>query len=342
MVLFLSLYLFGHAALVLGSSDQEFLAPLPEDTSRICPLPICERCPTARQIHGPGIGFALEMGYGYVLPPYLDISLLPNSNVNISLRHSTASIRSHDHSYQSTAHVEGQPAFLALMQRYATGPQNRVSIDDAASYWDKVRYLKGRTQRILNKAIGRPATVETAILADVVAKPKVQIEDTLTEGNKVTTAVLSSPDRIRLTEEEISDVFDYLKITNLMSIPDDLEYVYATSAAFAGFGFGLCRNYTDPYACGREERYFPLQRLLHIDFTLDGLSGTIKWLNSARNGPVDKTFIDINLGLGGRNAYPGGEEMYWTAVRDSIRTLVKSYRPRISQLILTGSSAENE
>ncbi|KAL8647793.1 MAG: hypothetical protein Q9226_006286 [Calogaya cf. arnoldii] len=217
------------------------------------------------------------------------------------------------------AHLEGQPAFIALMQRFAKGPQDHCPIDDAASYWDKLRYLKGRTQRRLNKAIGRPATPETAILADVVEKLQVQVEDTFTEGNKVPTAVLSSPDRIRLTEEEISDVFDYVKITNLMCIPDDLGNLYATSAAFAGFGFGHCRNYTDPYAWEREERYLPPQRLLHIDFTLDGLSGTIKSLNSARDGLVDEAFIGINLGLG------------W---------LFRG--PRIPQLILTGYSAESK
>lgn len=39
--------------------------PLPEDSPRICPLPRCERCPTVEQIQAPGVGFALEMGYGY-------------------------------------------------------------------------------------------------------------------------------------------------------------------------------------------------------------------------------------------------------------------------------------
>ncbi|KAL8746286.1 MAG: hypothetical protein Q9184_007769 [Pyrenodesmia sp. 2 TL-2023] len=192
---------------------------------------------------------------------------------------------------------------------------------------------------MLNKAAGRPATPETAILADVVAKLKAQVEDALGAGEKLTMAVLSSPDRIRLTEEEISDVFDYLKIKNLMSIPDDLENLHATSAAFAGYGYGLCRHYTDPYACEREEQHIPEQRLLHIDFTPQSLSGTIKSLNSARGGTVDNPFIDIDLGLGRLNTYPEGEEMYWTAVRHRIRSLVKSFKPRITQLILTGYSA---
>ncbi|KAI4280480.1 MAG: hypothetical protein L6R38_004426 [Xanthoria sp. 2 TBL-2021] len=224
------------------------------------------------------------------------------------------------------------------MQRLATGLQDRAP-HDIVSYWDKLRYLKGRTQRILAKATGRPATPETAILADVVAKLEAPVEDTLGEGNKVTTAVPSSPDRIRLTGEEISDVFDYLKTTNLMSISDNLENLYATSAAFAGFGFGLCRNYTDPYACEREEQHFPPQRLLHIDFTPNSLRGTVKSLSSARDGSADTTFIDIDPGLRRLNTYSGGEELYWTAARNRVRLLVKSFKPRITQIILTSSSA---
>ncbi|KAL8920501.1 MAG: hypothetical protein Q9208_006251 [Pyrenodesmia sp. 3 TL-2023] len=169
-------------------------------------------------------------------------------------------------------------------------------------------------------------------------KPKSKTH--LQQERSVTTAVLSSPDRIRLTEEEISDIFDYLGIKYLMSIPDDLENLHATSAAFAGYGYGLCRHYMDLYACEREEQHLPEQRLLHIDFTPNSLSGTIKSLNSARGGTVDDPFIDIDLGLGRLNTYPEEEEeLYWTAVRGRIRSLVRSFKPRITQVILTGSSA---
>ena len=53
----------------VGPPESSFKEPLPEDTPRICPLPSCKSCPTAKQIQAPGIGFALEMGYGYVVLP---------------------------------------------------------------------------------------------------------------------------------------------------------------------------------------------------------------------------------------------------------------------------------
>ncbi|KAI4116910.1 MAG: hypothetical protein LQ338_007640 [Usnochroma carphineum] len=234
--------------------------------------------------------------------------------------------------------MEGQPSYLALTQRLATGPRNRIP-HDIPSNWEKLRYLKKRSQRILNKALGRPANPETAILADMIAKLKSQIEGALGEGDRLTAAVLSSPDRIRLTTEEITDVFDYLNIKNLMAQPDDLEHLYATSAVYAGFGLGLCRHYTDPYVCEREELHFTTQTLLHLDFTPGSLSGTIQSLKSARESSADETFIDTDLGLGRLDSCPEGEAFYWGAVRDRIRLLVQSFKPRITQLILTGSSA---
>ncbi|KAL9625139.1 MAG: hypothetical protein Q9204_007818 [Flavoplaca sp. TL-2023a] len=136
-----------------------------------------------------------------------------------------------------------------------------------------------------------PLTPETAVLADVTAQLIPQVEDTPGQEDRVAKAVLSSPDHIGLPEEEISDVLNYPTIIHLMNIPDALEDVYATTAAFAGFAFGLCSNHTDPYACEREETHCPLQSLLHLDFALESLSGTIKGLKSARDGLRTRPFM---------------------------------------------------
>ena len=58
-----------HDRLDAGPPESWIHEPRPEDTVRVCPLPFCKSCPTAEQIQAPGIGFALEMGYGYVTLP---------------------------------------------------------------------------------------------------------------------------------------------------------------------------------------------------------------------------------------------------------------------------------
>jgi hypothetical protein len=64
--LFFLLSLLMQAGPVLSLSESTPPEPLPEDYIRICPLPKCKTCETAEQILAPGVGFALEMGYGYV------------------------------------------------------------------------------------------------------------------------------------------------------------------------------------------------------------------------------------------------------------------------------------
>jgi hypothetical protein len=59
-----------------------------------------------------------------------------------------------------------------------------------------VRYLQKRAQRVLNKSIGLPAT---PVLAELMLKSETEAE--LGNG-QVAAAVLSSPDRIKLTDEE--------------------------------------------------------------------------------------------------------------------------------------------
>ncbi|KAI9764587.1 MAG: hypothetical protein M1840_008316 [Geoglossum simile] len=308
---------------VLSSSEPTPPEPPPKDSPRICPLPKCQKCPTVEQILAPGVGFALEMGYG------------------------TAAVRLHDGNYQPIAHIDGTPSYTLLLGRLATGPQNRIP-DHIPSTWGKLRYLQQRAQRVLNKSLGWPATPETAILADLVSTLKLETEAALGNGQKVAAAVLSSPDRIKLTNEEITDVFDYLGIRNLMAEPDTLDDLYATSSAYAGFGMGLCEQYTDPYACEREESRFPTQRLLHLDFAPDSLSGAIKSLKSVRDGAVEEAFISPELGLGKLDRLnnkldlePEEEGAYWAAVTNRIRALVQSFNPQITELILTGSSASD-
>jgi hypothetical protein len=64
--------------------------------------------------------------------------------------------------------IEGDASYTALLRRLATGQENRTP-DHSDSNWKKLQYVKARSQRRLNKLLGRPATPETAILAAIVS-----------------------------------------------------------------------------------------------------------------------------------------------------------------------------
>ena len=174
----------------------------------------------------------------------------------------------------------------------------------------------------------------------MLSRLKIQVESVLKDGRKVTAAVLSSPDLVSLSGDEITDAFDYLSITNLMAKPDTLEDLYASSAAYAGLGMGLCDHYTDPYICEQEDnQIYPSTRLLHLDFSPESLCVTVRWIKSAKEGKVDKSIVDYDLGLGRSYIL---KNLYWDAVRSRIRKVVQSFGVRITQVILTGSSASDQ
>lgn len=149
-------------------------------------------------------------------------------------------IRLYDGTYHNIALIKGKSSYTSLLRSLATGPQNRIP-DQILLNWKELRYLKMRIQRQLNKFLGCPATPETTILAELILMLKTAMEGWL--GRKtVAVAVLSSPDQIRLTAEEITDVFDFLRMRNFMAEPDILEDLYATSAAYAGLAWGYVGN----------------------------------------------------------------------------------------------------
>jgi hypothetical protein len=265
----------------------------------------------------------------------------------------TAVVRLHDGSFDDIALIEGDPSYIALMRQLVTGPMDRTP-DHYDSTWDKLQYLKSRASRLANKLAGRPATPETAILATIVSKLVNATQTWLGCEHVVVAVMLSSPDRIRLTDEEVGDIFDYLKLRNLMDKPKTLYQPYATSAAYAGYGKGLCHAYIDAYACGREESELPDQRVLHLDLNTETLSGTLKTLRSAYDGSVDATFLDPELGFRHEDARLATaheddtiSEAYWIDVSKRVRELFikplqRVYMPHVTELLLSGPHATNE
>lgn len=128
--------------------------------------------------------------------------------------------------------------------------------------------------------------------------------------------------------------------------------LYAVSAAYAGYGMGLCAQYTDFSACELEEYRFPAQWLLHLDFNRESLTGTIGILSSAEQSYVAETFIDPDLGLGSLpphgiisqttlDTLENGTALYWATVANRIRALVQFSGPKIKQLLLTSPEVLN-
>ncbi|KAM3068015.1 hypothetical protein ACMFMG_011062 [Clarireedia jacksonii] len=171
----------------LASSSQVDLGgtsidgPQDQDYYRICPLSKGGRCPSIEEIRAPGVKFALETSHG------------------------AAVVRLHNGTYQQTALIKGDTLHTTLLRRLATSPKKRTP-DDSDSKREMLQYVKARLQRHLNKLLGRSATPKTAILTSMVIVLYNDTQTWLGEEQPIAAAVLSSPDRIMLTKEEINDV----------------------------------------------------------------------------------------------------------------------------------------
>ena len=65
----------------------------------------------------------------------------------------------------------------------------------------------------------------------------------------------------------------------------------------------------------------------------------MRWIKSAKESKVDKSIGDYDLGLGRSDLL---NDVYWDAVRSRFRKFVQSFGVRITQVILTGSSASDQ
>jgi hypothetical protein len=214
-----------------------------------------------------------------------------------------------------------------------TTPETRYP-DDIPTPYGKIQYIVCRLQRAINKVLGRPSNQQTAILAEMLARLKTAVKELLPLGTYTTHAVVTTPDSIRLTAEEVGDVLDYLNIANLMVEPEEL---YMASSAYAGFGYGLCKSYTQPYICAQEEELdLPYRTVLVVDFLDTALSMTIKGVRSYKTSGADATLIEHELGYGtGRSAEE--LEILFAELRTRMRRFLQRSRSKVTMVLLVGT-----
>lgn len=217
-----------------------------------------------------------------------------------------------------------------------TTPENRFP-NDIPTKRGKFQYTFDHLRRFVNKLFGRPANKQTAILAEMIARLKASVEKTLPHGTHATHAVVTSPDHIRLTAYEIDDVLDYLHIRNSMAASDEL---FATSAAFAGYGKGLCKVYTDYYTCAREESFMMgFEQVLHLHFSDAALIMTLKGMWSYKRSGADATRLFPELGYRTAESDEEIDELF-SRIAESLGRFLsdhKGYSTRLTMILLTGT-----
>ena len=157
-------------------------------------------------------------------------------------------------------------------------------------------------------------------------------------------AAATSPHLLALYVEDMGDAFDYLNLYWLR-LPVRYRHLRETSAAYAGYGFGLCSNYTDLPACKDELQNWPNDVVMAILYTRKVLTVSLSVTKSAYYlwEPPYRHEEDFTLGNNAKHDNPS-EEYYWESVRKRLLDIMvyNQYMPRPAKMLLLGESAHDE
>lgn len=188
------------------------------------------------------------------------------------------------------------------------------------------------------KKLGLPASPEVGVLGNTVKKLQTQIETEF--GIHIANAVLTVTHLRAFYEDDAEDLCEYAGIkhvTPFISLPPP---VWETSAAFAGYGFGLCENYKNETACNAEF-YYNSTSIMAVHYSRSALTASLPTLYSATHLYRESAFDrrdDFSLGSDAIAKYRNPEQ-YWKAVRDLLLDLMTtSYSPNPEFIIVTGDS----
>lgn len=198
-------------------------------------------------------------------------------------------------------------------------------------------------KRDARKAIGLPASADVAIISKVIDDLRVKAESRL--SIKISSAVVSVSHLVAIYQDDMQDAFEYLKM-KYIEVPRYFRpLVWETAVAFAGYGLGLCDNYTDCEGCHAEEHDMPEVTTFAVHYARNALTTSLAVMKTARAlwEPDYRHTENFTLGNDQRWRYPQ-KEKYWEAVRDELRKIMVEFRyyPRPSKILLMGEEASNE
>ena len=163
--------------------------------------------------------------------------------------------------------------------------------------------------RTLRSHFGYPASSDIGLIARMLMELRDSTESVL--GQPVVAAVTSYPFLTGLCEQDIHDALQYAGIMAIYDLKL-LHQPHEVSAAYAGYGFGLCRHYTNRGDCRNEEWDLAPEEVITIEFTEQSLLLKNNGMTTAWGSfeSADTHIIDYDAGLARLSDYPGGQEVY--------------------------------
>ncbi len=224
---------------------------------------------------------------------------------------------------------------------------DRAALTDRASsppYNNQGEYVADRPRQIrrqARKALGLPASDEVGAISVLLKELRSAVEAHL--GHSIDSAVAATPHLVALYEEDLADASEHIGL-QLQYLPYWHNHMTETGAAYAGYGLGLCGNYTDQPACNDEMQAMPDENIMAVLYTKQALTVTLSKMASALYMWEPRYRYSEHFALGhdalGENPR---EEYYWECVRQALMEIMveNPYYSRPEKVLLMGESVND-
>ena len=202
--------------------------------------------------------------------------------------------------------------------------------------------MSRQLRRKMRKTIGLPASPDVGHLAKMLSELRTLVEEQI--GEPIESAGAATLNLVALYPEDLQDAFEYVGLRYL-TFPVRYDTLYETSAAYTGYGYGLCSDYTDRITCKQEQVNMPSDVVMAVLYTRTALTVSLSVMKSAYYlyEPLNRLLSDFSLGYDARSLSTD-EEDYWDAVRSKLQQiLIKNpYYERPAKVMLMGDCIRDE
>ena len=199
-----------------------------------------------------------------------------------------------------------------------------------------------QTIRKVSKAIGLPASRDVGYLANMFIALRSAVEKQL--QTSISSAGITTLHLAALYPEDMLDVYEYVKLEYL-SLPMGDKMLYETSAAYPGYGYGLCNDYMESESCEKEEEDMDWDVVMAVLFTRTVLTVTLSITKSAYYlfEPDYRHRSNFDLGYDSKTRQQD-EQGYWSAVTNQLEeTMVENpYYDRPAKVLLMGDCIDDK
>ncbi|KAL6722231.1 hypothetical protein ACLMJK_001338 [Lecanora helva] len=269
--------------------------------------------PTYSLLSSFGVGLDLSASYGSAAMSF------PNGTIN------------------TIATISAKEEYKEVMKRLSLDSSRHLSppYNSPGESWDDMARQYKRKAR---KAIGLPASTDVGHLAKMLIDLRAAVED---QVGPITKAGVTTMHLVALYDEDLHDAFEYVGLEYVTFPIGDVGHniLYETSAAYAGYGYGLCSDYKDdPEACKNEQYNMTQETVMAVVYTDTVLSVSLSEIKSAYAlwEPSYRYLADFDLGY--QESLSRGKKDYWDSVNLKLQEIMiqNPYYDRPSRVILMG------